>query len=497
MLMKDKTQWGLTADVVVVGFGAAGAVAAITAHDKGATVLILEKQPASNHMNNSSMSAGVIICPNNIAAATQYMEHLCRVDSGLYWTDKKTLRIWARYASQNKEWLEGLGGKVKLYRVGGEHNLPGTQSIERYRFAGLGPRFMDFLKSQVESRGIQVLYGTPAERLLTSTGEEVIGVKALSNGEHLNVRASKAVIMAPGGFEFDEEMKLNYLKVYPTYFMGSPADTGDGVRMVQEVGACLWHMNCCSASFVLKFPEFPIAFGPNFGGAQQMTLKGDSQITSGSRCGFIIVDKYGRRYTNEDFKIHVVYYELAHYDSQNLEYPRVPSYWIFDRKRMEAGPLPVRWGGPMLFHLYNWSRYNKQELDKGWIIQGDDIKDLADKLEMNPAVLEKTIEDYNSYCKKKEDPEFHRLAQHLTPLSEFPLFAVKLWPGSASTLGGPRRNHKAQILNAYMAPIPRLYGAGEFGSIFGMLYPASGGYLSECIAFGRIAGENAADEHPL
>jgi 3-oxosteroid 1-dehydrogenase len=71
---------------------------------------------------------------------------------------------------------------------------------------------------------------------------------------------------------------------------------------------------------------------------------------------------------------------------------------------------------------------------------------------------------------------------------------VKLWPGGANTQGGPRRNVRSQILNTDGAPLPRLYGAGELGSIFAMMYPQAGGNLSECISSGRISGENAARE---
>ncbi len=491
MLIGDGASWHHTADVVVVGFGSAGAVAAATAYDEGAAVLILEKQTANNHISTSSMSGGAFICINDVPAAIKYMEHLSRVEEGLHWTDKEIINVWAEYVFQNKQWVERLGGKVKLRQKGGEHNVPGSESIEVYNFAGRGHGLMKFLKHQVAIRDVQVMYDTAADKLLTDARGEVIGVRVLSKGEHSNIKASRAVIMAPGGFEFDEKMKLNYLKVHPTYFAGSPANTGDGIRMVQEVGASLWHMNCCSASWVLKFPEFPIALGPDFRGSRSFT-KWVHDAEAASTCGYIIVDKYGRRYTNEEFKRHTVYYELALYDSQSLEYPRIPSYWIFDRKRFEAGPLPLMFYGPMLYRLYKWSRDNREEIEKGWIVQGDNIEQLGYKLKMEPGVLKKTCENYNMYCEQKEDPEFLRPPQHLVPLSDPPFFGVKIWPGSANTQGGPRRNCKAQVLNVSGEPIPGLYAAGEFGSVYGMLYPATGGNLAECIAFGRIAGENAA-----
>ncbi len=496
MLIADKVEWGKAADIVVVGFGAAGAVSAITAYDLGAEILILEKQPAHNHISTSHMSGGIFICPTDVSAAITYMEHLAKVDEGLYWTNRDIIQKWAEYASQNKEWIEKLGGKVRLLRRGGEHKLPGYQSIELYYFPGLGPGLMKLLKHQVESRGIQVLYDTAASRLLTNARGEVIGVRAQSQGKETNIKASRAVIMTLGGFEFNEEMKLNYLKVYPTYFYGSPANTGDGISMVQEVGASLWHMNCCSASFVLKFSDFPIGLGPNFRGSKG-AINWRRDAIRGNPCGYIIVDKHGRRYTNEEFKRHTVYYELALYDSYSLDYPRVPSYWIFDRKRIEAGPLPMMFSGPMLYRLLKWSKDNRAEIEKGWIIQGRNLEELAHKLKIAPAVLEETVQNYNAYCEQKEDPEFHRPPQHLVPLSEPPFFAVEIWPGGPNTQGGPYRNRKGQILDTHGKPIPRLYAAGEFGSIYGMLYPAGGGNIAECIAFGRIAGENAIKETRL
>ncbi len=493
--MARNIKWDFQTEVVVVGFGAAGAVAAMTVRDAGPQVIIVEKQTKEGHLTTSHMSAGIFISVNNASAAAAYMEQINKVNDHLHWTDPATSRVWAEYASHNREWIEHLGSRVKLIAQGGEHrHVTGYDSIELYGFPGMGRGLMRCLKRQVAAREIAVQYGTRAVALLTDPEGTVLGVRVQHQDKTLNMRATKAVIMAPGGFEFNEEMKLNYLKVYPTYFAGSPANTGDGHSMVQAAGASLWHMNCCSASWVIKAPDFPIGFGPDFKGVKGFN-QWFSKVAQGTDCAYIITDKYGRRYTNEEFKRHTVYYEMAHFDSQNLDYPRVPSYWIFDSRRMAAGPLPLMFYGPMLFRLYPWSRDNREEMKKGWIVEGATPEELATKLKMPVSALEKTFSDYNRYCQQKEDPEFQRPPRHLIALDRPPFYAIALWPGSANTQGGPRRNHRAQIVNAAGEPIPRLYGAGEFGSIYGMLYPAGGGNLAECIAFGRLAGENAAREN--
>lgn len=493
MLIKGNIHWHREADVIVVGLGGAGAAAAITAHDEGAHVVVLEKQASAGHMSNTSMSGGYFITINDAAGALEYMKHLNRVGGGMSWTGEDIIQSWSEYSLQNSKWLESLGAHPSLRRRGGEHRYaPKFESIDTHWVDGMGYGLMRRLKENLQTRGVEVLYETEAGKLLTN-GQKVVGVRARKDGEEFNVRASRGVVLCTGGFEFNEDMKLNYLKVYPTHFYGAPANTGDGVRMVQEVGGSLWHMNCCSARMVAKFPDFPIAFGLDLGGRGSF-LRFEHFAVEGEPCGFVIVDKYGRRFTNDgEMRPHSVYYELSLYDSQRLDYPRIPSYWIFDTGRMQRSPLAFRHAGPTGAHrAYKWSDDNCVELDKGWIVQGETVRELGKKLNMDPAVLENTIRTYNSYANQGSDPEFSRPARHMKPLREPPFFAVRLWPGGPNTQGGPRRSRKAEVLNGDGEPIPGLYAAGELGSIFGMLYPAAGANIGECIAFGRIAGENAS-----
>jgi succinate dehydrogenase/fumarate reductase flavoprotein subunit len=312
----------------------------------------------------------------------------------------------------------------------------------------------------------------------------------------IDIQARQAVIMTTGGFEFNERMKLDYLKVFPSYFLGTPANTGDGHRMVMEVGADLWHMNCCAARFVAKFPDFPYAFSMEFAGGDSDVRRAQGGVTK-SPSGYIVVDRSGKRFTSENFKAHFLYYELALYDSQRNTYPRVPCFWIFDSRRMKCGPLPLGvlgCSGPT--RLYPWTADNQLELQKGWIVEGKTLKQLAEKLEIPAAELQHTVRTYNTYCRQENDPEFHRRVSDLVPIVSPPYYAVRLYPGGPNTQGGPRRDHRGRVINVYGSPVPGLYAAGEFGSIYGMSYPSGGANLGECIAFGRIAAENAVKEEP-
>ena len=501
MLTEENYRWDETTEIVIIGYGLSGAVAAITAHDLGAHVILLEKQPAETHCTCSSIAMGVFLSLSDIKRATEYMTALNQVGSypELPWTDAETVKAWITYTAQNKDWITRMGGNIKfLSNVAEFPQLPGADSMELWKYQGNGLRMMKFMYDHVAARNIDVRYQVSAMRLLTDNTGRVIGVKVADGRggapHELNIRATRAVVLCTGGFEESEAMKLQYLRVYPMYFAGGTGNTGDGIRMAQEVGADLWHMNCVSARLCAKFPDFPMGVFIDFsgGGWSQRSMKTEKEKAP---AGFIIVDKYGRRYMTEELKPHTASYECGWFDSYKLEYPRVPSYHIFDRRRMEYGPLAQLSSGPTGPHLlYKWSRDNMVELRKGWIVKGETIAELAANLNMPPENLANTIDTWNRHCQAGSDSEFARNPLELVPLDEPPYFAIGLFPGGSNTLGGPRRNGRAQVLNPFGESIPGLYAAGECGSVFGMLYPAGGGNLAECIAFGRIAAENAVRE---
>ncbi|MEC7398167.1 MAG: FAD-binding protein, partial [Pseudomonadota bacterium] len=171
-----------------------------------------------------------------------------------------------------------------------------------------------------------------------------------------------------------------------------------------------------------------------------------------------------------------------------------PMHLIFDQSHMSAGPIydshPSH-GWTQIVVQYDWSEDNNAELEKGWITKGDTIPDLAIKIGLDPSALDATVARWNADAASGEDTEFGRTLM-LKPLStKGPYYAVELSPSMLNTQGGPRRNEKAEIVKPDGTPIPRLYSAGELGSIYSYLYQGTGN-IGECLAFGRIAGREAA-----
>ncbi|HOG45303.1 MAG TPA: FAD-binding protein [Anaerolineae bacterium] len=516
--------WTEEAEVVVVGYGGAGAVAAIAAADAGAnSVIIMEKNLAdtptcTNHTPSTRMSGGGFLCPEDAERTWQYLLGLRRIANEPADSDEEAiLKVMAERMVNNARWMEAIGGVVggresqsptfalsdlKVKDVGKASatydadfpELPGSDAMRvmwmakspEYRH---GAAFFNTLSNAVEKRNIRVLWATPAEHLVVEDGA-VRGVIGIRDGQPVAVKATRGVVLACGGFEYNDFMKRNYLRPLPIEFTGHPGNTGDGINMALEIGAALWHMNCISYRVTIKAPQVPVALG---------TLH-HSQMS-------IFVDKRGNRFSNEKFKGHAFGYELAGYDGHALCYPRIPCYWIFDEKRRKLAPLAGHHGacnpprgikGPI---HYIWSEDNSVEIEKGWVWKADTIEELGRIIAadadnnglLDISNLKATVERYNQFCRDGVDLDFHRPKAGLAPLEDPPYYALKLWPGGPNTQGGPLRNIRCQVLRPDRTPIPRLYAGGELGSFFGMLYNG-GGNLGEIIAMASLAGENVAQE---
>ena len=490
--MTDKytvpSNWDTEAEVVIIGFGGAGAAASITASDLGAKVIILEKAPQGRHGGNTKVAAQGYLNPDSIEGAVAYLTAMC----GPYEVPEDMVQVWAEEVSKNNEWVLSIGGDPQehQFQVGIEYpELPGSDTVHKFHngdILGYSETWKFFDKA-VQERPIEILYETPGKELIQNDiTKEIIGVKAIRDGKPYYVKATKGVILTCGGFENNQEMIRNYLPGIPyCYTNGSPYNEGDGITMAMTVGAELWHMNnFAGPSFALKVDEFPTSFS--------MQALHFSKETPG---GMIVIGSNGGRFWDEKYKTH-------HGKVKNngvwapLTAP-CPLYMIFDHTLLTSGPLYDKTpshGWNQMVDQYDWSDSNEAELAKGWIKKADTIEDLADQINHDPAVLQDTINKWNYSCELGEDIEYGRKLM-LNPLVTAPFYAVELSPAMLNTQGGPRRNTKAQIIRPDGSPIPRLYSSGELGSIYSYLYQGTGN-IGECFAFGRIAARNAVADSP-
>ena len=458
-------------DVLVAGFGAAGASAAIAAHDEGATVTVVEKTSSGG---GNCMHSGGFLFEVDGPGAIEHLDALCFGK-----TDRAVLQAFARGLPGVTQFVDGLGGTtapVDLAAFGGMlpswPHFPGDAHYRQFvPLAGERPGagLWRVLEAGVDERRIPVAFDAPIVELVTDDGT-VIGAIVERGGERRRIMARGGVILASGGFEADPELRDTYLPL-PLISVGHQGNTGDTVRLAQAAGASLWHMSAFFGWLSFVHPDYPAGF----------TL--DVHAPS-----FIYVDGDGRRFADETgWEVHDRLRALTAYLPRRPNRPRMPGWIVFDEAARLAGPLHGIVGSP---NDYDWSPDNSAEIAAGWIKRGDDSAELAAATGLDPAMLQRTLSDYAAAVSERRDDEFSRASATLVPLLA-PLHAIQMTPGVATASGGPRRDAEGRVLRPGGVAIEGLFAAGAAGSIWGHLTEHGGG-LTDAIVFGRVAGANAA-----
>jgi 3-oxosteroid 1-dehydrogenase len=407
---------------------------------------------------------------------------------------------WAPYTVNQKEWFESLGGPTteqKVSEAGGENPnyIPGGKTS----FGLRGITLYNTLQRNIEERGIPILWETPAKRLLYSGDPylgngEVRGVVGEKGGQDVYVKARKAVVLTCGGFEMNEQMLSEYTYGDPCRFYAAVGNTGDGITMAMAVGARLWDMALIGGRPVTWFPPGSfsnVSYGMGYSAAQWNP--------------YVHVSKYGKRFVKMPWLNHTAWTSQMWYSQDVCDFPQLPCWVIFDQSSVDArGPLVPTERFARMGVDYEWSADSSVEVAKRWILKADTLEQLAAEInkepfqidalgntKMDPAVLVDTITRYNQYCVDGVDPELGSDPSTLLAINHPPFYAMKQFPGGVCTFGGPRRNKDGQIVNIHDNPIPRLFSAGELGSLMGFVY--EGGWnITELLASGKLVGTKAA-----
>ncbi|MBN2191200.1 MAG: FAD-binding protein [Polyangiaceae bacterium] len=476
------TEWAREVDVVVLGTGFAGLAAAIAAAAAGAQVLVLEKMSEAEEGGNSIISGNMWWTPTSVEGGVTYITALCM---GL--TDDQYIQTLAQEMYGLNDWLATLGVTPSPFGIFEPEypELPGSASVRTWANTGGGGLWQP-LRNAVSSRDVDIMYETPAVNLIQDpTTREIKGVVARNDGQDINIKCRRALILACGGFEFDHALQAQYLPAWPVFCQGTPGNTGDGLRMAQKAGAALWHMNNALAH-VGCFVSDPA--DPN-----------SIPISLSLPNGCILVDKSGSRFMNEKREERHGFGHKEHlffFDGLKQSFSRIPCFGVFDDTTRRAGRLAGGLSGWFGRHgTYTWSADNSAEVASGWIRQGQTLDALAAAIGVDPAALNATVAGYNEFCAAGQDQDFARPASTLQAVATAPYYAIPIYPLMYNTQGGPRRNERCQVIDPSGEPIPRLYSAGELGSGWGWMYNG-GGNASEAVVTGRLAGANAAEEGP-
>jgi succinate dehydrogenase/fumarate reductase flavoprotein subunit len=499
---------------VVVGYGYAGAVAALEAHDAGADVLLIEKMPDPGGI--SITSGGNVRTVENEEEGFAYLR---ATNAGT--TPDSVLRALAAGLRQMPAYFEKLcavnGATIDRRQADGNYPFPGTQTFgyvsvkqvpdfkpaQSYPFVSsyvpieraAGVRLFKVIEDNIRARKLRVMLSTPAKRLITGPGREICGIEAERDGRTIAIKARRAVILACGGFEASPELQIQYWQEKPVLNAAYAGNTGDGIRMAQDVGAALWHMWHYHGVYGFKHPDPAYPFGIRPKRLPDWIPGEDARADV--KVPWIIVDRRGRRFMNEyqPYTQDTTWRAMAEFDGYSMSYLRIPSYMIMDEPGRGAYPIASPTFNDRRFK-FEWSEATLRELEAKIVRKAASVGELAALMKIDETVLQATIADWNKACEARADSVFGRPPTSMVKIATPPFYYAEVWPICSNTHGGPVHDADQRVLDAFGKPIPRLFAAGELGGVFGHLY-ISGGNLAECFVGGWTAGRNAAKLAPL
>lgn len=463
-------KWDLEADVVVVGFGCAGACAAIEAREAGADVLILER--ACTGGGTSAMSGGQIYmgggtpvqkaCGFEDTPEEMFKFLMAAMGPG---ADAAKLRVFCDESVAHFHWFvdHGVPFKMSFYPepgseaptddclvyTGGEDGhpfngiaKPAPRGHKPQHPAAGGGFLMQKLIAAVERCGVRVECDACAETLVLNEAGRVVGVSMWQEGRRRLVRARRGVVLAAGGFVMNPDMVARHTPLIApcAIKLGVDGDDGRAIRMAMGAGADAIHMDAAEVAVPLTPPH--------------RLMRG------------ILVDRSGQRFINEDtYYGHIGQEWLFQHDARMY---LILDNDIFERNLVVMDPTAVE----------------------------ETIEDLERSLELPPGALQQTVEYYNRFAARGEDPLFHKRASLLKPLNTPPFAAVDcrtdniVW--ATFTLGGLHTRPTGEVLNPDGQIIPGLYAAGRTTSGVAAHGYCSGISLGDGTFFGRKAGRSAA-----
>lgn len=459
---EPETEWDAEADVLIIGFGGAGATAAVTAAENGASVIILEKMDIVG--GATSLNAGVVQ-----AAGTSVQEAAGVNDSPDAWFeclrkeigagfDEARIRALVDGAPDVIDWLVELGANIPaevyqsdtrsipasgLYYADASFEMfPDAEPTPRgHVVEGGGAKVIELLENRALELGVDIRMATRATRLIQDESGTVIGVEAQTDDQKLRFKANKGVVIATGHFNQNEDMVRRHIpevfQLANVFSASAVSATGDGHRMCSEIGADLVGMNNCtfsnnSVGYAFETPLHSMEVNVNcqrFWSEQgyHENYRGTALRHQPGQVGYVVFDESIRA--------------------------------MFD----EVQPEDIAYSA-------------------------DTLEELAGLCGLNLAALANAVDRYNAYCEQGVDPDFGKPAAFLSKIEQAPFYAVPMGY-SWMTTGGMSIDEQCRVLTADSEAIPGLYAVGMCAyGVYGETNPGSGVNMAWNFYTGKLVG---------
>jgi succinate dehydrogenase/fumarate reductase flavoprotein subunit len=463
------TRWDREVDVIVIGLGCAGAAVAIEASRAGAEVLVFER--ASGGGGTSAMSGGVIYLGGGTPIQTACGFEDSAEDMFAYLMascgprpDEEKIRAYSENSVEHFEWFVANGVPFKPVFYADNSGEPptedglvfsGSENAHSYREKirpaprghvpevpdAAGGFLMQKLLAAVSGTDAELVFDARCEALAATPDREVVGAVVRIDGREQKVRARGGVVLAAGGFINNREMIREYAPQLERcrFRVGAEGDDGSGIRLGAAVGGAAVHMGFGSVSLPIIPPR---------------------KLQKG-----ILINAHGQRFINEDS-----YYGAL--GEHALYRQNGQAYFVLDDETFAQPKVP-----------------------REVVATGESARELELELGLPAGSFEATLDLYNSYAEKGEDPVFHKAPEWVVPLRP-PFGALDCRSESsvyaAFTLGGLRTSPFGEVLTPDGSTIPGLYAAGRTTACLAAPGYSSGLSIGDGTFFGRRAGLRAA-----
>jgi len=541
-------RWDSETEVLVIGSGCGGLSAALSAHDSGANVTVIEKSDQIG--GTTAIGGGGMWIPNNhhniekgVSDSSEKAFGYAKLLTQGRASDE-LIKTYINTAAEMLKYMEDkVGVRVEISTMPDYHpELPGGHDGENSRtvipdlfdtkalgenerflrrnptnplamrnsemvrwnamgtpqkidwplvekrisegIVAFGTSLIGYMYKGCLDRDIEILLNTRAMELVMAEGG-VIGIKARKDGQDFFIQATKGVILASGGFEWSEDLKKAFLPGPITHMNTVPHNEGDGLKMAMTIGADLANMTESWGWTSTAVPGEEYCGMPmNRGILSDRTLPHS-----------IMVNKKGKRFVNEAASYNTMFKNLWMCDENTMAFLNLPCWMIVDQQYRDQYVLVTIMPG---------------EETPSWITQADTIQALAEKIGVDPEGLGETVTKWNKYVADGFDPDFHRgLSVYdalwgdsenkpnatMGSIDKTPFYAIPIYCGTLGTKGGPRTNIHAQVMSITGGVIEGLYAAGNvMASVCGPAYWGGGATVGPGMTFGYIAGRHAAQK---